>query len=121
MLLYAKWFHRENNASHAELVSGSKNGCSFIFDKKYDELRCAPLWRVRSFSAMGLDKSAWHQDSGQHRKRCPMPVYRSWPGHISEKANSWPSWLCVAQLPSSSSSVRHTQLESHEPGDWLDV
>jgi hypothetical protein len=43
MLLYAKWFHRENNASHAELVSGSKNGCSFIFDKKYDELRCAPL------------------------------------------------------------------------------
>jgi len=53
MLLDAKWFHRKYNASHAKLASGSKNPCSFIFDTKYDELRCNPLLKSQELFGDG--------------------------------------------------------------------
>ncbi|PYU67233.1 MAG: hypothetical protein DMG52_34605 [Acidobacteria bacterium] len=41
------------NASHAKLAGGSKNPCSFIFDKKYDELRCNPLLKSQELFGDG--------------------------------------------------------------------
>jgi len=35
------------------LAGGSKNPCSFIFDKKYDELRCNPLLKSQELFGDG--------------------------------------------------------------------
>src|SRR5205814_2278703 len=40
-------FIGEIQCSRPKLVNGSENRCSFIFDKKYDELRWFRLTRVR--------------------------------------------------------------------------
>jgi hypothetical protein len=62
------------NASHAKLAGGSKNPCSFIFDKKYDEVRCNPLLKSQSFSAMGLDKSVWNYGPWAHDEPGSKPM-----------------------------------------------
>src|SRR5215469_5239585 len=49
-------FIREIQCSRPKLVNGSENRCSFIFDKKYDELRWFRLTRV---TAYGMNVFRW--------------------------------------------------------------